>query len=86
MNGLKSGWAARAAAKALVQRIKSHNLRGPFTARDVHQKGWANLSDRNQVAEGLSLLEELNWVRKHTDTETGGRPKEVYTVNPMVLP
>ncbi len=77
---------ARAAAKALVQRIKSCNLRGPFTARDVHQKGWANLSDRNQVAEGLSLLEELNWVRKHTDTETGGRPKEVYTVNPKVLP
>lgn len=77
---------AQAAAKAISRRIKDGSLKGLFTARDVHQKNWTNLSHREHVAEGLAMLEELHWVRKHTDDGTGGRPKEVYTINPKVSP
>src|SRR5215467_3256591 len=45
-----------AAAKAILKHIRNDDLKNGFTARDVHQRGWANLTEREQVGAGLSLL------------------------------
>jgi putative DNA primase/helicase len=51
--------AETAAAKAILARVRAGALPDGFTARDIHQKGWANLSDRGQVQAGLDLLDDL---------------------------
>ena len=50
------------AAKAILSRIRKGDLIDGFTARDVHQRGWSNLSDRGQVQAGLDLLCDLDWI------------------------
>jgi hypothetical protein len=37
---------------------KRHDLSEPFTARDLQRRGWAGLSDRDAIEEGLELLVE----------------------------
>lgn len=71
----------RAAAKAILARVRKADLADGFTARDVHQSGWANLSDRDQVKAGLDLLCDLDWLVA-TTAQTGGRPRTFYTINP----
>jgi hypothetical protein len=39
------------------------DLADGFTARDIHQHGWSNLSDREHVQAGLDLLGDLDWDR-----------------------
>jgi putative DNA primase/helicase len=74
----------RSAARQIASRIKTGDLPVKFTARYVHRKGWSGLSNKKSVAEGLSLLEELHWLRK-VEIQTGGKPKIEYQVNPAVL-
>jgi hypothetical protein len=45
-----------AAAKAILKHIRAGDLQDGFTARDVHQRGWAHLTEREQVGAGLDLL------------------------------
>ncbi len=75
--------AETAAAKAILARIRKGDLVDGFTAREVHQHGWANLSDREQVGAGLALLSDLDWIAAETQ-KTGGRSRTVYTINPAV--
>jgi Protein of unknown function (DUF3987)/ABC transporter substrate binding protein len=44
-----------AAAKGIVKHIRIGDLKDGFTARDVHQRGWANLTERGQVGSGLGM-------------------------------
>jgi Protein of unknown function (DUF3987) len=76
-----------AAAKAILKHIRNGDLKDEFTARDVHQRGWAHLTEREQVGAGLSLLVDLDHLapsspRIGTD---GGRPKVIYLINPRSL-
>jgi hypothetical protein len=75
-----------AAAKAIVKRIKSGDLKDGFTARDVHQPGWAHLTERDQVGAGLALLTDLDYlaVSAPTTGAQGGRPKTTYRINPRL--
>lgn len=73
--------AETAAAKAILARIRKGDLQDGFTARDVHQRGWSNLSDRDAVKSGLDLLVDLDWLAASTE-QTGGRPRTTYTINP----
>lgn len=75
------GEAETAAAKAILSHIRKGDIPDGFTARDVHQKGWANLSDRGQVQSGLDLLDDNDWLAS-TAVKTGGRPRITYTINP----
>ena len=77
--------AETAAAKAILARIRKGSLSDGFTARDVHQKGWANLSDHEQVQAGLELLEDNDWLAS-TTRQTGGRPRTTYAINPRAAP
>ena len=70
-----------ATAKTILSRIRKGDLSDQFTARDIHQHDWSNLTDKEQVGAGLDLLDDLGWVRG-TKSTTGGRPKIIYSINP----
>jgi len=70
-----------AAAKAIIRRIRKGDLPKCFSSRDVWRPCWANLSDREQVADALQLLVELDWLSART-VETPGRKATVYEANP----
>ena len=72
------------AAKAIIQRLRKGDLKTSFSSRDVWRPGWANLSDRQLVADALELLTDLDWLRSHKQ-ETAGRTATVYEVNPKGL-
>ena len=76
-----------AAAKAILRRIRNHDLEDGFTARDVHQRDWAHLTEREHVAAGLSLLVDLNYLAPSISSAgaLGGRPKVTYRINPRSL-
>ena len=75
--------AETAAAKAILSHVRKGDLTDGFSAREVHQHGWSNLTDRGQVQAGLDLLCDLDWIvavdKKHTGA---GRPTAHYQVNP----
>jgi hypothetical protein len=76
-----------AAAKAILKHIRNGDLKDGFTARDVHQSGWAHLTEREHVAAGLSLLVDLDYLAPSAFSAgvEGGRPKVTYLVNPRSL-
>jgi len=76
-----------AAAKAILKRIRIGDLNDGFTARDVHQRGWAHLTEREQVGAGLSLLVDLDYLAPSSPgiRAEGGRHKITYLVNPRGL-
>jgi hypothetical protein len=71
-------------ATAILKRIRKGELEDGFTLRDIHQKDWSNLSDREQVQHGLDLLVDFEWLSE-TKIKTGGRPKTIYGINPRAL-
>jgi putative DNA primase/helicase len=73
--------AETAAAKAILTHIRRDDLKEGFSARDVHQRGWSNLTGRDQVQAGLDLLCDLDWLTAYTKP-TGGRPTTHYRINP----
>jgi putative DNA primase/helicase len=75
-----------AAAKAILARIKTGDLQDGFTARDVHQHGWAHLTEREHVAAGLRLLVDLDYLADSVAARRpqGGRPKVTYSINPSI--
>jgi putative DNA primase/helicase len=73
-----------AAAKTLAGHILKGDLKESFTVRDAYRNQWRGLTDREEVAQGLDLLEALDWV--HSTEERGvGRPTTIYHVNPKVF-
>jgi hypothetical protein len=76
--------AETAAAKAILSRIRKGNLSDGFTARDVHQRGWVHLTEREQVQAGLDLLADLDWLAP-LKIQTSGRPRTIYNINPRAL-
>ena len=72
---------ATVAAKTILGKIRKRDLQDGFTARDVYQQGWSNLSDKSQVQAGLDLLADFDSLAP-IRRETGGRPSVVYSVNP----
>lgn len=72
------------AAKLISNRLKNGDLTNLFTLRDIHQKGWSGLTDREQIQAGLEKLCDADWLRDNM-VATGGRPKTVYTINPRIF-
>jgi Protein of unknown function (DUF3987) len=75
------------AAKAILTHIRRGDLQDWFTIREVHQPGWAHLTDHEQVEAGLRLLVDLDYLapRAIAPGPQGGRPKIRYAINPKVL-
>jgi len=76
-----------AAAKAILKHIRNGDLKDGFTARDVHQRCWAHLTEHEHVAAGLSLLVDLDYLATSIPSTgvQGGRPKLTYQINPRGL-
>ena len=74
---------ARAAARSILAKIQSGDLKDRFTARDVYQRDWAGLTERDRVQAGLDLLCDYGWIAP-IELETGGRPRTEYAINPKV--
>jgi putative DNA primase/helicase len=71
-------------AKAILKRVKSGDLKSPFSSRDVWRPGWSKLTDRDQVVEALKMLEDYGWVT--TDKkQTGGRTAILFHVHEEAL-
>jgi putative DNA primase/helicase len=73
------------AAEAILTHIRRGDLKDGFTARDVHQRDWSRLTDRDHVQRGLDLLVDLDHLA--ADVSGGkpgsrGRPKVTYRINP----
>ena len=77
-----------AAAKAILKHIKVGDLKDGFTARDVHQAGWAHLTERDHVGLGLGLLVDRDYLAASAIGvgPQGGRPKATYQINPRLKP
>jgi len=75
------------AAKAILLHIRRGDLQDGFTAREVHRRGWAHLTEHDQVEAGLRLLVDLDHVvvRVFAPGLQGGRPKIAYSINPRTL-
>ena len=74
------------AGKAILEHMRAGELEDGFTARDVHQHHWSNLTEHAWVQAGLELLADLNYVaaQRAPISQSGGRPKITYTINPMI--
>jgi len=66
--------AETAAARAILTRIRRGDLREGFSARDIHQRDWSSLTDKDDVQAGLALLiEHYGFWRKPSKPEEGER-------------
>ena len=71
------------AAKSIVRHIRNGDLEDNFGARDIHRRGWSNLTDRSRVQGGLDLLCDLYWIAAEDKKPLGGgRPTIRYFINP----
>jgi hypothetical protein len=73
-----------ATAKLILPRIRKGDVADGFAARDIRRKEWSGLTDNEAIKAGLELLADLDWIELNT-TETGGRPRVAYTINPRAL-
>jgi putative DNA primase/helicase len=82
-----SGTIELGAAKAILDHIRKNELTDSFTARDIHQRDWSHLTDRDHVQAGLDLLCDLDYLAAITVSSgiKGGRPKTTFTINPKAL-
>jgi putative DNA primase/helicase len=57
-----------------------------FTVRDVYQNDWRALATLDAVHRALAIVEDAGWVRLALleNKTTGGRPSELYAINPKV--
>jgi putative DNA primase/helicase len=70
-----------AAAKAILARIRKGDVIDGFSARDIRRKQWAGLTDNDQIKAGLELLADFDWIAAEA-TDTAGRPRTFYSINP----
>jgi Protein of unknown function (DUF3987) len=77
----------RAAALAILTKVREGELQDGFTVREVHQHDWSGLTDREEVQAGLKLLVELHYLATSNAAASprGGRPTTTYTANPRGL-
>ena len=70
-----------ATARAIIAKIRGGALPATFTARDIWKRGWAGLTDLENVKAGVKLLIDRDWMIE-TRKDTGGRPSFELQLNP----
>ncbi|MCZ2203318.1 YfjI family protein [Bartonella sp. A05] len=75
---------AEEGAKLIVKRRA--DLPPIFTLRDIHQRGWANLTEHEAVWQAIKLLCDTNRIREISiaNSYTGRRPSARYEWNPAL--
>lgn len=69
--------------RTLAQHLLNSDLGSEFTARAVHQKGWAGMGSIEQIREAADSLVELGWLQAYR-VMTGGRPSDRFRINPGI--
>lgn len=71
-------------ARLIIER--RHQMPDQFTARSVHQKGWASLGERDTVEVSIEMLVATNHCRAIVGLPgpAGGRPTTAYCWNPKL--
>lgn len=73
------------AAVELDRHIRKGDLPNPFTARDVYRRGWRLLETTGTLS-AITLLADLDRIRpERIQNDTGGRPSDLWHVNPKIL-
>lgn len=77
----------RSAAISLLGHLKRSALPDHFSTRDVYLKGWSGLSTPEEARAALGVLERHAYVARasHKPTFAGGRPSEVWVINPRMV-
>lgn len=70
-------------ARTILKHIVKGELVSPFTARDVHRRGWTGLTTIEDVNQALELLLEHRILRDRT-VQTGGKPRVEYVVSERI--
>jgi putative DNA primase/helicase len=81
-----------AAAYELAQHIKRKKVTNEtggtdwFSLRDVYRHGWSGLDEPEKARGALRILQDAHWVRElpSKGAPKGGRPSNLYQVNPGV--
>ena len=71
-------------AAALADKIKKGDVSDEFTARGIYKNHWRILDTPELVAGACDELEALGWIRRESITQTGGRPKVSFFINPKI--
>ncbi len=71
-------------ALALSKKISAGKLISGFTKSDILIKEWADLKTAEEVANALSILIDMGWIRGVETKSTGGRPRVNYYINPRL--
>lgn len=73
----------RIGARALAKRLLAGDLSDRFTLRDVYNRDWSNLNNRDAAHKAAMTLLDLDWLSEEIE-QTGGRPRTWYVVNPRI--
>ena len=65
------------AARRILAKLDQGKVSAPFVARDIYKNGWAGISDRESVNEGLDVLVRYRWLRAE-EQPTTGRTKHLF--------
>ena len=76
----------REAALILAKHIKKGDLPNPFTAKNVYDKTWQLLRNKEEVEAACRVLEEENWLlmERQPKNSQRGRPLIIYHINPKI--
>jgi putative DNA primase/helicase len=78
--------AAVRAANELAAKIKAGKLGdSTFRLRQVYFKGWSGLDTPDAVRQALNVLEDGDWVRRVSESDSIGRPPEEFEINPKIF-
>jgi hypothetical protein len=74
-------------AARILSEIKRGRVADGFKAREIVQKGWANLKSTEQVETAIGELLARHWIREEQQQQTGGRPEAPrYLLHPNLMP
>ena len=75
---------AQDGARLIIER--RNELPRLFTVRDIHQKRWARLTDREAVLSAIEILTDVNYCREveASPDRSRGRPTVQYEWNPVL--
>jgi len=67
-------------AEVLLERIHRGDVEDGAKTRDIWRRGWSRLGTADDLAEAISSLEGLGWVRREeVKPNGGGRPSYLWT-------
>lgn len=72
------------ATKNLADRIRAGRVPDGFKARDIRLKGWAGLTDKEDVDNAIEGLLEAHWLREER-ISGNGRPTRRFLINPKII-